>query len=178
MFEQTTPQSNFCLESLQVFCLGLDRLSGRMEQKCVGLPKKWDNFCHFVKYRTDVFEKKPKKTFQGPHETFGDHRTSSKTAAASPNCISTLTIFSSEVRCAGVVCERAHQPACFHYARHKRSVPEKQLKPLQAVIWPACGADIGTHLHSKSSHLRCASLPTVLFSVVCLSLCLFVRCCI
>lgn len=30
----------------------------------------------------------------------------------------------------------------------------------------------------KSSHLRCASLPTVLFSVVCLSLCLFVRCCI
>ena len=34
----------------------------------------------------------------------------------------------------------------------------------------SCGADIGTHLHSKSSHLRCASLPTVLFSVVCLSL--------
>lgn len=65
-----------------------------------------------------------------------------------------------------------------HCVGRKQSLQVKQLKPFQPVIWPACGADIGTHLHSKSSHLRCASLPTVLFSVVCLSLCLFVRCCI
>lgn len=35
MFEQTTPQSNCCLESLQVLYLRRDRLSGRMEQKYV-----------------------------------------------------------------------------------------------------------------------------------------------
>lgn len=64
------------------------------------------------------------------------------------------------------------------HARQQRSFLSKHWRPFQPVIWPACGADIGTHLHSKSSHLRCASLPTVLFSVVCLSLCLFVRCCI
>lgn len=42
MFEQTTPQSNCCLESLQAPYLGPDRLSGRMEPKYVrkGLPKK------------------------------------------------------------------------------------------------------------------------------------------
>lgn len=60
-----------------------------------------------------------------------------------------------------------------------RFLPAKPpLQPSRPAVWPTCGADIGTHLHSKSSHLRCASLPTVLFSVVCLSLCLFVRCCI
>lgn len=32
MFEQTTPQSNCGLESLQVLYLGLDLLSGRAEQ--------------------------------------------------------------------------------------------------------------------------------------------------
>lgn len=89
-----------------------------------------------------------------------------------------LALSSSYDQCTGGVCERARQPARFHYARQERPLPARQLKPFQPVIWPACGADIGTHLHSKSSHLRCASLPTVLFSVVCLSLCLFVRCCI
>lgn len=35
MFEQTTPQSNCCLESSQVLYLRLGLLSGRMEQKYV-----------------------------------------------------------------------------------------------------------------------------------------------
>lgn len=35
MFEQTTPQSNCCLESVQVLDLGLNHLSGRMEEKLV-----------------------------------------------------------------------------------------------------------------------------------------------
>ncbi len=120
--------------------------------------------------------------------TFGDHRASSVPVSMSAKhrlplqtAAQTwpfLALSSSYDQCTGSVCERAHQPARFHYARQERPLPAKQLKPFQPVIWPACGADIGTHLHSKSSHLRCASLPTVLFSVVCLSLCLFVRCCI
>lgn len=177
MFEQTTPQSNCRLESSQVLSRGFDRLSGRMEQKCVVSQKERWYFLWPVGQLLLKIEQE--HLLRGPHETFGDHRTSSRMAAASTNCGSALTIYSSEVqRVDAVFGERAHRPARFHYARHERPVPEKQLKPLRAVIWPVCGADIGTHLHSKSSHLRCASLPTVLFSVVCLSLCLFVRCCI
>lgn len=213
MFEQTTPQSNCCLESLRVLFLGLSaclaewsrEMRGKVSQVC----QKWSflfflyscghmlqwwvcsgsliqllSSCLITDWTWSCSEVDKNHIWLKVHMKlyiwWPQEQQCSKTPAASPSCSSTLTIFSSEVRSrpARDVGERAHRPARFHYARQEPSLPAKQPKPFQPVIWPACGADIGTHLHSKSSHLRCASLPTVLFSVVCLSLCLFVRCCI
>lgn len=54
MFEQTTPESNCCLESLQVLYLGPTACLAEWNRNVrKGLPKN-DYFCLFIKSWTDV----------------------------------------------------------------------------------------------------------------------------